>query len=307
MAANDKGKTLNLRITADTRGLQKGVADAQRALGGLLKTQPQIGKLGSSLGEIGDQLQGKGKFSAALGQKDVFTQHSANLGKLMAEVKKVAPALKPAQSEMDQFLGKFTKLQFAVDAIKKSFELAGNYVKGAFERAKIDPALEGLDRLRKRTEEWTKSWETTIDRILSKIAGAAVDLLEEGDKQEAEKYTASAVQRHRGEALFAAQRAFRQTYGHNFNPDDPNRWDVAQMQREAGTFRALYLQALKVQRERDIADQLGRNRLTTQAGLGGVVGLQFAGGAGRGAGDRAGQKPGAAPAPGHRRRRSRRR
>lgn len=211
------------------------------------------------------------------------------------EVEKLTPLLSRAKEQTKELATGFDrgveavgKFLVSINLIQGAIKLVGNYLEGAFARAKLDPALEGLDRLRKRTEQWTTEWEGRIDRILSKIAGAAIDAY---DKDESTRFTASAVGRRRGIPQIIANRAFREITGHGFNPQgDSNDWDISRQQKEAGIYRALLLQAMQQQDAEDAAAQAGNRAGIAQAGLGGVYGSLFVGGTARGA--RPGRKPG---------------
>lgn len=264
-------QALGIKVSAET-------AEAKRAVDALF----------SSFNGLGKAVEEAKKKSAAFGNAlggGLFEKAPMAIGNLTREVDRLRPSMANLHKEGEKGLfGKkwtadLTSLSTKLVSIGFVFKALGGYISGAFERSKVDPALEGINRLRIATENWTTEWERRIDRILEKVASAAMDSQEE---DQSARYTATAVDQRRGRAQSAANRAFRQLYGHGFNPNDPDRYDFGAMQREAGTYRALLLRALQ-EEDRRIAGQAGS---VTAAGLVGLTGTLFAGGGARGAGER---------------------
>jgi hypothetical protein len=166
MAFNGGGgdtKDVSIRILADVNGLKKSVADAQRSLGGLTG---HTNKLGDAL--IGVQKQAGalgGAFGASIGMMP------EKFGGLVKEVVATNARLK----EQGDILGGLTKklitAEMVIGGLGKAWQAVGNYMQGAFERSKVDPALAGINQMRQLTEDWTTAWQSAVDRVLNTIAG----------------------------------------------------------------------------------------------------------------------------------------
>lgn len=71
---------------------------------------------------------------------------------------------------LDDLGKKIATAELITKGFGMALQIAGDYLKGAFDRAKIDPALAGINELRLATEGWTTQLEHDLDRVLNKAA-----------------------------------------------------------------------------------------------------------------------------------------
>lgn len=140
---------INLKLEADASGWDKAFRLAEES----------VGKLGKEV-----------------------TKGEAAFGKLVKIANDADKAIEKLGSKegsggaLDGLIKKFFTMELATKAAGKAFQIAGDYLKGAFERAKIDPALAGINQLRIATESWTTELESSLDRILNKAAKSVIAL-----------------------------------------------------------------------------------------------------------------------------------
>lgn len=118
----------------------------------------------------------------------------------------------------------------------------------------VEPQLKAVERLQARIKDWTNDWKKDIGDILAMLAVGLEAYAEREEAKRNEGNTQRNVVSHRQEALTSANKAFRLTHGgRGFNPSgDSDDWDIARQQKEAGEFRALFLQALQQQAASDV-------------------------------------------------------
>lgn len=153
---------LGLVVEADTNPWQRAWEEAQR----------KVEKLGESVGKAMAKTDSFGWAFGAAG-----TKGATSFGQLVKQQQDAAKFFDTLGGKVKEQSGLFDDLSkkiVAADLVTKglgmAFNLAGNYLKGAFDRAKIDPALAGINELRLATEAWTADLESGLDRILEKAA-----------------------------------------------------------------------------------------------------------------------------------------
>lgn len=141
-------ETLALRLEAD-------VSQWEAAFG---KAQAGMGKLGAATDKLTKEVGGLG--TAFQRSSSLF---DVQIGKLTEKVKK-------QEGIWDQLVKKMVSAEIVVSGLGKAWQAAGDYLKGAFDRSKIDPALAGINQMRQLTEDWTTAWQRAVDRVLNTIA-----------------------------------------------------------------------------------------------------------------------------------------
>lgn len=171
MSFEEITQKLGILVEAET-------AEAKRAVDSLFQSF-------TSLAKVTEEAQKKSKaFGSALGgglfdkTPTKFKEIANSLGEVGNQANKAGGFFEKAGKKWASDL---TNLALKVGGVGLAFKLAGDYFRGAFERAKVDPALEGLDRLAVKSVQWTKQWEKAIDSILGKIATAAANMVDASD------------------------------------------------------------------------------------------------------------------------------
>jgi hypothetical protein len=160
-------KTVGIRITADTKGLQKGVQDARGAFGALVteadKAAKKAGAFGGAMTTSLDEARKRAtQFGDALAN-GIGLQAPKAFGDL-------AVATKKQGGLFDELTKKMVSAELIIGGLGKAWQAVGNYMQGAFERAKIDPALAGINQMRQLTEDWTREWQKAVDGVINTIA-----------------------------------------------------------------------------------------------------------------------------------------
>jgi hypothetical protein len=180
-----EGKKVKLTIGADTSQMVSSLRQAHAVNSmfgdGLAKTNKGLASLLTSTKQLSSAL-GTGGGGSGLGGMVGNGMGGALGGNLMTTVKGFGDLTKEVEKSsgiMNRFMsgwtGQLVSVGLKIGGITTALSLAGNYLASAFDRSKTDPALEGLDRLRRATEGWTTSWGRAIDEILNKIATATVN------------------------------------------------------------------------------------------------------------------------------------
>lgn len=159
-------ETIGLQLEADTRAWDAAFSAAEKSasqLGG------EVGKVTSKLAEAEKKVASFGSALSSTGTKGF-----AAFGGLLRQQQESIKALEALGRQQEGIWSKVTKkvieAEVVIGGLKRAWQAVGDYMDGAFARAKIDPALAGINQMREATEEWTRTWHSAVDGVLNRIA-----------------------------------------------------------------------------------------------------------------------------------------
>lgn len=151
-------------------------ADAKEWTSGFEQSEQSVKKLGKAVDEVVAKTGHFGKALSAAASTgtgkfgELLQQQQKAIKSFDALINRSEAAGKKQEGIWDKITGKLVSAEFYTQAVGKALDVAGKYLAGAFERAKIDPALAAMNELRLATEGWIKDVERGLDSLLNKGA-----------------------------------------------------------------------------------------------------------------------------------------